>query len=1348
MVGLLLALPLALRFGTGAAAPVAAVAPVPAVTSSAPARPEREATHELADADLPQPAAPSDYCVQRFVHPLAEMLAIDVPTRSELSARQRDVEKHAGGEGGASTSAAQGADLSGWDAPVEALLSSFGQNCSTTLETVIATVADPIDSGLGYTFDTSLQALRLGVESDLGPRATRFYRDRSWLPWDDRGVAADQSAASAECRRSLPGIVLFRGSDTLERGVLALLLVGETPTTGVHVTAMLRALSLSDRFRRAGEECPGREPVAGSARTRIVGPTFSGGAQSLRTALERFAQLEPERARDVRIVTGSASGSSLKSTLSRQPADDEPGPSIEFASTTAAESEVQCAYLSFLRYFVGYDPNPLAPHDRRLPGVALLHESGTEFGTQGTGQGCPFSASIDIAFPAHISLLREAYEDMDSKNGGAAAPDPIARRTSLAVSLREKRRPLTLEAEPSPKTTFARDVALTNVLGAISRGSVRHVGVQATDVADAIFLARRIRDVSPDVRLAFFTSDMLLLHPSFRRDLGGSLVVTPYPFLGSTDLASLFASAYGTRVHQGFENSTSEGIFNAVLAIREASAAQLLEYRFIAEGAGLQIWIAAIGTSGLIPISIAPNGDPDAVVYSGARHFKTASSPAAEPTKATPPRWKRLRSAELGVEGDVRIPRFWHFVYLMLALHFVLDRLLQRRSLRALSPVTIPERLGRFEDRDADLAITRTKWRLYAAIRTYALAFGLGYMGLIYWLGFYTFWPAGARALFGTVVVGLVVLLAIACAAWDARMFARDYTALGRAVRGHSPMVWLSARLLRRASAASGSPHSDEQSIDSALEGDRAQLDSWDRVSLPFGFARPEGRIPAARTSFSQMRLLANIALAVALLFTVGQFWVVVADAKHLLSEAHPIPRTTLLALRSLPILNTVSPAAPTLWCVLAVYLWSVGRMARLRLAAGLSRISPEDGVADLVSTPIRVILYPGHGYGKRTDESFTRVERGALNAIVRPITGPNYFLALVAIVIVPVLLFTLKPLSTLERPATTLLLIGGLALSVVLIGNTLIQLVQYWLALELLLKRIFQHRLGRAFERVAPFVRESVHQQISRAPHDLLRLAGCAIRFDELLRAGRDLGDTGLAHQERRELERRSRAMQLLRSEALAASTLRHVGEAASLQAELGRSVLEGARDTMSLLHRAWAGELAAGTPAKGPADGVPRDALADDALSAEASRYSAAEFRWLREAEAFAATVVTLLLNRHVRQFQCFMYTLTGCALLLLCAISSYPFEPHRLLLTFIWVVVGTVVVVGLFVYVELDRNALISRLAGTAPGRLTFDGAFALRIVAWVIVPLLGVAAAQYPDLANALHRAVEPFARALR
>jgi hypothetical protein len=61
---------------------------------------------------------------------------------------------------------------------------------------------------------------------------------------------------------------------------------------------------------------------------------------------------------------------------------------------------------------------------------------------------------------------------------------------------------------------------------------------------------------------------------------------------------------------------------------------------------------------------------------------------------------------------------------------------------------------------------------------------------------------------------------------------------------------------------------------------------------------------------------------------------------------------------------------------------------------------------------------------------------------------------------------------------------------------------------------------------------------------------------------------------------------------------------------------------------------------------------------------------------------------------------------------------------------------------------RNALLSRIAGTTPGHLTFNGTLALRVFAWGVVPLLGVAAAQYPTLANTLFHWLEPFTRALR
>jgi hypothetical protein len=483
------------------------------------------------------------------------------------------------------------------------------------------------------------------------------------------------------------------------------------------------------------------------------------------------------------------------------------------------------------------------------------------------------------------------------------------------------------------------------------------------------------------------------------------------------------------------------------------------------------------------------------------------------------------------------------------------------------------------------------------------------------------------------------------------------------------------------------------------------------------------------------------------------------------LEQGHAVQGTTLLALRSLPLLNTISPAAPTLLCVAAIYIWSVGRMARIRLAHGLSRISPDDGVADLASTPIRVVLYPHHGEGQRADESFTRVERRALDAILRPITGPNYCFALLVIIFIPVVLFTLKPLSTLERPLSTTLLVAGLGLCTVLAGNTLLQLIQHWLAVEQMLKRILQHRLGRSFDRVARFVRDSTDHQVSRAPHDLLRLGGCAVRFDELVRSGKRLDETGFAEERRKRLEAQALTVQSMRGIALSAATHADLREAANYEANLGREVLSAASEVMKLLCEAWEGRIVYTPPAfrlsrpappedKESEPPPPSTSLerpvdsTDDALSAEAYRYGKVELAWLREAEAFVATVVALLINRHVRQFQYFLYAMTSSALLLLFAIASYPFQPQRLLLTWIWVVVGSVVLVGLFVYVELDRNALLSRIAGTAPGRLTLNGTLLFRVLTWGIVPLLGVAAAQYPDLANTLLRWLEPFTRALR
>src|SRR5262249_40261533 len=110
---------------------------------------------------------------------------------------------------------------------------------------LIATVVDPEASGLKAHFDRQLEAIIRGIE------ASGYQRSRFWMPWGPQGRSAgrgDRAGAGPEpsCASRIPGIMLFRpSSDRLDDPALVLLLVGETPTWGVHKRALFTSLNLS-----------------------------------------------------------------------------------------------------------------------------------------------------------------------------------------------------------------------------------------------------------------------------------------------------------------------------------------------------------------------------------------------------------------------------------------------------------------------------------------------------------------------------------------------------------------------------------------------------------------------------------------------------------------------------------------------------------------------------------------------------------------------------------------------------------------------------------------------------------------------------------------------------------------------------------------------------------------------------------------------------------------------------------------------------------------------------------------------------------------------------------------------
>ena len=153
------------------------------------------------------------------------------------------------------------------------------------LTTLIVAISDPRDSRLGYDFDMATEAIQRAVESE------GYSLDRFRFPWLDSGSSgpstgsAPKGAPSDSRHERQPGTILFRidrqgpkpGQPAPPQELLLLLLVGETPTAGIHQEALATSLNIAwtlDVQRNQADST--REPAI-----RILGPTFSGTADSL-----------------------------------------------------------------------------------------------------------------------------------------------------------------------------------------------------------------------------------------------------------------------------------------------------------------------------------------------------------------------------------------------------------------------------------------------------------------------------------------------------------------------------------------------------------------------------------------------------------------------------------------------------------------------------------------------------------------------------------------------------------------------------------------------------------------------------------------------------------------------------------------------------------------------------------------------------------------------------------------------------------------------------------------------------------------------------------------------------------
>jgi hypothetical protein len=218
---------------------------------------------------------------------------------------------------------------------------------------IVATVPDYVDSNSGWLADQNLAAIQSGMA-----RSDYIFDRVTLVDWS-RSAAMSAAASGSRLHERQPGAMIFRQVDKSDTGAVhiqVVLLVLETPTGGVHQTALRNSLS----FVRAWNACDG----AGSGALRVLGPTFSGSTLSLAVVLGEQAVKESFTTRLV--ITGSAS------------ADDNIQQMATFSNGAIYQSTVQPTSVLMERMAAFLAWMNAGWKDGR--DVALLTESNTTYG--------------------------------------------------------------------------------------------------------------------------------------------------------------------------------------------------------------------------------------------------------------------------------------------------------------------------------------------------------------------------------------------------------------------------------------------------------------------------------------------------------------------------------------------------------------------------------------------------------------------------------------------------------------------------------------------------------------------------------------------------------------------------------------------------------------------------------------------------------------------------------------------------------------------------------------------------------------------------------------------------------
>lgn len=452
------------------------------------------------------------------------------------------------------------------------------------VQSLIATVADPFDSHLDWSFDATQEAIRRAFET------SGYVLDRFWIPDANSVVIDPVTKDTVSARTQYPGVLVFRRTDSSETASLYLVyLVGETPTAGIHRNAFRAALVERDSL-------VGLHTAYDTL--RIVGPTFSGSAGSLRRLLDEWTQAHPADTRPIRVISGSATSVNVERFRTSR---------ISFQATVQSDRSF-LAGIDTVRRMLGV----------RRAQVAVLSEGSTEYGRRFGESADTAGDFIIIPFPMNISSLREEYErhpDISESQHLALGQTPVAR---IPLSLDEDHHTTESPEVTSRLSVPAVEQLVSQIVRTLGEHNVRMVALLATDVRDKLFLAGEIRKRLREVQLVTSESNILYLRPDRYHSLHGMIVLSTYPLILENQRWTRSDETGGPPL-MPFANEGAEGTYNAVL-LQLGAGRRLVDYA-APGGTGIvprpPLWITAVGSASFVPLTFLPGYTDTGYVHAG-----------------------------------------------------------------------------------------------------------------------------------------------------------------------------------------------------------------------------------------------------------------------------------------------------------------------------------------------------------------------------------------------------------------------------------------------------------------------------------------------------------------------------------------------------------------------------------------------------------------------------------------------------------------------------------------------------------------------------------------------------------